>query len=184
MLPPSWQTDRLLVQDAAAADLGVAHACLAESEDVAGLDPAFALVPPAELEAHITRSIDGARLPTRPFQMQMLRLATSGDVVGYWHFMTVPAKPSAVGVSIMLVRPAYRRRGLGRELVAGALGRFGCATREIWARVYLANLRALEFWPRAGFTELVPHRDAYVSPPAERPSIILSRRLERGAGEA
>lgn len=181
MLPHSWQTARLLVQDAVAVDRDVAHACLAESQDVASLDPAFALVPPEELEAHIQRSMAGAEAASRAFQMQLLRVAATGDVAGYWHFMAVPRKPSAVGVSILLIRPNHRRLGLGRELIAGALSRFDASKDEIWARVYLANLRALEFWSRLGLDRLALLGDTYVSPPADRPSIILSRPLDRRA---
>lgn len=179
MLPRSWQTARLQVQDAVAADRDLAHACLAESQDVASLDPAFALVPPAEIEAHIERSVAGAEAASRSFQMQILRLAATGDVAGYWHFMAVPRKPSAVGVSIMLIRPGYRRQGLGRELVAGALSRFDASKDEIWARVYLANLRAIEFWAGLGFDKLALLGEAYVLPPADQPSIILCRPLDR-----
>lgn len=181
MLPGLWHTERLRVQDVGAADLELCGACLAECEDVAALDPAFKPVPPSEIEAHIQRSLQGAESEERAFQMQTLRLASTGEAVGYWHFMVVPAKPAAVGVSILLVRPAHRRQGLGQELVAGALARFHPAKREIWARVFLANPAALEFWARQGFRELVLHQATYVWPPRDTPSVILGRRLTESA---
>lgn len=177
MLPSAWHTPRLSVRDATAADLGLCHACLADSQDAAPLDPAFKLVPPAEIQEHITRSTGEAALPSRAFQMQVLRLTSSEDAVGYWHFMAVPKRPEAIGVSIMLIRPAYRRHGLGRELVEGALARFEPSKTELWARVYLGNPRAIEFWAGLGLARLVRLHDTYVSTPAEQPSIILSRCL-------
>ena len=181
MLPRSWHTPRLSIEDAVASDLGIAHACLVESQDIARLDPAFAPVPPSEIEAHIARSAQEASAGSRAFQMQIVRLAASGEAVGYWHFMKVPRRPSAVGVSIMLIRPSFRRQGLGAELVAAALGRFDGAMDEIWARVYLGNVTAIEFWARLGFLRLTLLDDRYVSSPAEMPSIILSRPLEGAA---
>lgn len=177
MLPGTWHTPRLLIQDATAADLKVVHASLAESQDVADLDPTFALVSPAEVEAHITRSAEGGGSPSRPFQMQVLRLSASDDVAGYWHFMTVPKKPTTIGISIILIRPAYRRQGLGSELIQGALSKFEQRKQEIWARVYLGNVCSIEFWADLGFLSLTRHKDSYVSSPQERPSIILSRQL-------
>lgn len=56
MLPGTWQTPRLNVRDATPSELGLCHACLVDSQDAAPLDLAFKLVPPAEIQEHITRS--------------------------------------------------------------------------------------------------------------------------------
>lgn len=175
MLPSSWRTARLIVQDVVASDLELVLECLAESSDVAHLDPAFALAPRSELEALIARSLEQVDPADRKFQMQILRLAGSGEVAGYWHFMAVPSRESAVGVSIMLVRPAHRRAGLGSELIASAVTGFHPSKLEIWARVYLGNLPAIEFWSQLGFLTLARLADTYVLPPSDKPSIIVSR---------
>ena len=174
MLPVSWQTNALLVDDAVLGDAEAAYRAHVDCHDVADLDPAFMPAPREEVEAHIRRSLDSQSLPARPFQMQMLRLRGSGEVVGYWHFQEIPGRPSAVGVSILLIRPMFRRQGLGRALIAGALAAFGPDKQQLWARVYLANPRALSFWASLGFTTLTMHQGTYVSFAQTRPSIILA----------
>lgn len=175
MLPNCWNTARLLVEDAATRDLNLVAQCLAESQDVAHLDPAFGPAPEDELKAMLARSLNENVAGQREFQMQMLRLNETGETVGYWHFVAVPKKPALVGVSIMLIRPAYRRQGYGAELVASAVPRFRGVKGEVWARVYLGNSSAIEFWSRLGFITLARRSETYVLPPAEAPSIILSR---------
>lgn len=61
---------------------------------------------------------------------------------------------------------------LMRELAAGG---FRCAL----ARVYLANVPALTFWMRQGFTEVVPNRGDYVGSDLGKPCIVLRTALDR-----
>jgi len=184
MLPSAWQTGRLLVEDATLNDAGAAHGALLECEDVGALDPAFKPVPLAELEALISRSLQDHGCECRRFQMQMLRLRDSGQVAGYWHFQEVPAQANAVGVSIMLIRPEFRRGGLGQELVSSAIEHFARQKQELWARVYLANPRAMAFWASMGFLRLVRHHGAYVASSESQPHIILARQLQRQSSDA
>lgn len=184
MLASSWHTARLQVDDATPADLADTMACLAASHETAPLDPAFGLVPADEVRGHINRSTEQAAQATRHFQMQMLRLAATTEVVGYWHFMRVPVHPQVVGVSILLLHPRVHRQGLGQELVGGALARWSSDLHTLWARVYLANVRALAFWAGCGLDRLVCFKGDWVTTPHDRPSIILSRPLPGAAGAA
>lgn len=184
MLPSSWQTARLHMADATPADLDAAMACLAASHATAALDPAFGLVPADEVLGHIKRSTAQAGQATRDFQMQMLRLAATAEVVGYWHFMRVPVQPQVVGVSILLLHPRVHRQGLGQELVGTALPRFAADLHTLWARVYLANVRALAFWAGCGLDRLVRFKGDWVATPQDRPNIILSRPLPGAARAA
>lgn len=177
MLPSRWRTPRLIVDDVTPADLQMLLQGLDETADIAALDPAFGPAPPAEVEALIARSGAAFAPGAREFQMQVLRVAETGDVAGYWHFVAVPRHVGVVGVSILLVRPAFRRRGLGQELIAGAAPLLAGVKQAIWARVYLGNPRAIEFWAQQGFRSLALHADTYVLTPDDRPSIILAKPL-------
>lgn len=184
MIPAWWQTDSLVVQDALPADADDAYRAHQECHDVGALDPAFLPVPKAEIDDLIARSA-GARAPAeRTFQMQMLRLRRSGELAGYWHFQQVPSEPTAAGVSILLIRPAFRRLGLGRELVGGAAPYLARTKQQLWARVYLANPRAIAFWSQQGLVRLARLHGRHVSSPEERPSIILARDLHADPGSA
>ncbi len=79
----------------------------------------------------------------------------------------------------LAVRPAKRRRGLGRRLVTEALGR-GCArgVRQCWLEVRASNQAALEFYRALGFQERT-RRPNYYRDPVED-AVVCARRL---AGE-
>ena len=184
MLPTAWQTNRLLIEDAILSDAEAAHQCLLACEDAAALDPAFKPVPQGEIETHISRSLQKSGSESRTFQMQMLRLRSSGKVAGYWHFQKVPCPGKVVGISILLFRPEFRRSGLGRELVSSAIVHFAATQQELWARVYLANTGAIAFWASLGLLRLAKHHGAYVTSSDTQPSIILARQLHRLSADA
>ena len=94
--------------------------------------------------------------------------------------MRVPSRPTALGVEILLIRPPFRGSGLARELVAATLVHLRGNADELWARVYLANARALAFWMSAGFRRVIDHQGRTLhgvdrnQPTTEhRPNIIL-----------
>lgn len=181
MLPPHWHTDRLRMADAQPADTDDVLACLAESADVAALDPTFGPAPRAEIDELIAKSQREAGVPLRGFQMQMMRRSDDGRLVGYWHLTRIPQKDQAVGVSILLLRPAHRGQGLGQELVTAAATHLAPQHHEFWSRVFLANPRAIEFWAGLGFSQLIRHRNHFVQPPAETPSVVLVKTLASGS---
>jgi GNAT superfamily N-acetyltransferase len=183
MLAHTWQTQRLTMTDVHAVDTDSVLQCLAESADVAVLDPTFGPAPRAEIEDLITKSQSCANDPARNFQMQMIRQIGAETPVGYWHLTRVPTKERVIGVSILLLRPAHRGQGLGQELVQAAAAQLALGQREFWSRVYLRNTRAIEFWAQLGFDSLAKHRGAFVQPPAETPSIVMVKRLQAASRE-
>jgi GNAT superfamily N-acetyltransferase len=186
MLPATWTSTSLAHRDARPSDRAWVLQMLQESQDMAARDPAFGLAPQEDIEALIEQSTAAARAPGpqgRGFQMQLIfthRGAGTGPedldhCVGYWHLMRVPADEQVVGVSILLIRPSFRRQGLGAQVVDAAQRHLHASARELWARVYLANPRALAFWAAQGLTRLAAHKGEHVhAADGERPSIILS----------
>ncbi len=177
MLAARWHTTRLAIDDVTPADAEAVLDCLAESADLAALDPTFGPAPRVDIDDLIARSQREANAAPRSFQMQMIRQRNEGGLVGYWHLMQVPDRPEAVGVSILLVRPPFRGQRMGQELVTEAARQLAARYAELWARVFLANPRAIQFWATLGFDQLTPHRGRIVHPPAATPSLILMKRL-------
>lgn len=111
----------------------------------------------------------GASTPVRPASWPATSIS--------WR--TCP-RPGDAWLSILAIRPRFRRSGVGtavivrlkRELAAGGF-------RFALARVYLANVPALRFWMRQGFTEVVPHRGNYVGSDLGKPCIVLRAALGR-----
>lgn len=183
MLPTAWTTERLACRDATADDLPLLMAALAESQDIAALDPAFGATTEADMQPHLDRHL---RAPDQ-VRMQVLYRRAEGatgqetsEFVGFWRLVRVPSRPMAIGVEILLMRPAYRRLGLAQELVAAALEHLRGLGGELWARVYLANVRAMAFWMNAGLRRVVEHQGALIHGMEgdDLPSLILSRAIE------
>ena len=90
--------------------------------------------------------------------------ASGGGVVGY-----VGVELSALGGEADLVNlavdPAHRRRGVGRALMATAVGY--CRTRRVelvWLRVRAGNRGARAFYRRCGFEVVGRFRGYYADP--------------------
>jgi GNAT superfamily N-acetyltransferase len=163
--------------DVQVADAEFVLQCLAESADIAALDPTFGPAPKVEIDALITESRSCANDLIRNFQMQLIRQIGTEAPIGYWHLMRVPEIEQVVGVSILLIRPAHRGQGLGQELVQTAAAHLALGNREFWSRVYLRNTGAIEFWAGLGFDRLAKHRGAFVQTPDEAPNIVMVKRL-------
>lgn len=187
MLPTTWSTHRLICRDATAQDLPVLMEALAESQDIAALDPTFGATTEAELQTHLDRH---RRAPDQVCMQLLFRRAEgslahgAADFIGFWRLVRVPSRPQAVGVEILLMRPAHRRRGLAQELVTGTLeqlrGVGGDSGGELWARVFLANARAMAFWMNAGLRRVVEHQGALIhglQADDGPPNLILSREI-------
>jgi GNAT superfamily N-acetyltransferase len=169
--------------DVQAADVDWVLQSLAESADVAVLDPTFGPVPRSDIEELIAKSLSCANDPARDFQMQMIRQIGFDAPIGYWHLTRVPTRERAVGVSILLIRPSHRGLGMGQELVQAAAAHLALGQCELWSRVYLRNTGAIEFWARLGFDSLAKHRGAFVQSPDETPSIVLVKHLQAASRE-
>lgn len=81
----------------------------------------------------------------------------------------------------LAVQPPSRRRGLGRRLVAEALGRGRArGVEKCWLEVRASNRAALEFYRALGFREQ-SRRRAYYRDPVED-AVVCARHLTAAAG--
>ena len=177
MVPLAWSEGQTAVRAVSAAQTPALHAAFLECADAAELDPSFAPVPEGEIAELVARSeADASR--DRGFRMRSIHAGPAGELAGYFHLMEDVPEPGDAWLSILAIRLRFRRSGVGtaviarlkRELAAGGF-------RFALARVYLANVPALRFWMRQGFTEVVPHRGDYVGADLGKPCIVLRATL-------
>ena len=181
MLPLIWSEGQVTVRSVKAEETPALHALFLECADTTPFDPTFAEVDEGEVAALVERSVTQERRD-RGFRMRGLHVGPSSDLAGYFHLSEDVPRPGEVWISILAIRPRFRRSGVGRAAI-GSLMRiltrrnFRCAL----GRLYLANVPALGFWTELGFTEIVRHRDTFVHYEMERPCVVL-RALCKGAG--
>ena len=177
MTPLAWSEGQIAVRAVGEAQTPALHATFLECTDAAALDPTFAEVPESEIAELVERSA-ADESQERGFRMRSIHVGPAGELAGYFHLMEdVPAAGDA-WLSILAIRPRFRRSGVGtavvarlkRELSAGGF-------RFAPARVYLDNVPALRFWMRQGFTEVVPHRGDYVGSDLGKACIVLRASL-------
>ena len=179
MVPFVWSEGQTAVRAVTAAQTPALHAAFLECSDAAAVDPTFAEVPESEIAELVQRSA-AEDSQERGFRMRGIHVGTAGELAGYFHLMEDVPAAGDVWLSILAIRPQFRRSGIGTTVVAGlkrelAAGGF----RFALARVYLANVPALRFWMQQGFTEVVPHRGDYVGSDLGKPCIVLRTTLGR-----
>jgi ribosomal-protein-alanine acetyltransferase len=98
----------------------------------------------------------------------------SASVVG---FIVARLGAGELHINNVAVRQAYRRHGLGRDLLNAVLseGR-RCGARDAWLEVRAGNLSAQALYARCGFIE-VGRRTGYYRAPMED-ALIMSRPLD------
>lgn len=173
MIPLVWSEGQITVRAVKAEETPALHAMFLECADTIPFDPTFAEVDEGEVGTLVENSV-AQESQERGFRMRSLHVGPAHDLAGYFHLSEDFPLPGAVWISILAIRPRFRRSGVGRAGI-GSLMRilarrnFRCAL----GRVYLANVPALRFWTAMGFTEIVRHRDAYVHYEMELPCIVL-----------
>ena len=110
--------------------------------------------------------------------MRSIHVGPDGELAGYFHLMEDVPDAGDAWLSILAVRPRFRGSGVGTAVVAGLKRELASrGFRFVLGRVYLANVPALRFWMRQGFTEVVPHRGEYVGCELEKACIVLRTSL-------
>ena len=177
MLPRTWSEGQIVVRAVEVAQIPSLHAAVTECVDIVALDPTFAEVPESTVGELVEQSV-AEEAQERGFRMRSIHVGPAEELAGYFHLMEdVPAVGDA-WLSILAIRPRFRRSGVGMTLIKSlkrvlAAGGF----RFALARVYLANVPALQFWTRQGFTEIVPHRGNYVGQDLGKACIVLRASL-------
>ena len=178
MVPLAWWDGETAVRAVEAAQTPALHAAFLECADAAALDPTFAEVP-GERDRRVGGALGsgrfaGARLPHAEHPRRSGRragrlLPSHGGRAG---------APGDAWLSILAIRPRFRRSGVGTAVVASLKRELADrGFRFALARVYLDNVPALQFWMRQGFTEVVPHRGDYVGSDLGKPCIVLRASL-------
>ena len=179
MVPLAWSEGQIAVRAVEAVQTPALHAAFLECAEAAALDPTFAEVPESEIGELVERSAADAS-QERGFRMRSIHAGPAGELAGYFHLMEDVPASGDVWLSILAIRPRFRRSGVGTAVVASLKRELAAeGFRYALAQVYLANVPALRFWMRQGFTEVVPHRGDYVGYEREKPCIVLRASLGR-----
>ncbi len=89
-----------------------------------------------------------------------------GRMVGIYDLILGFPKPDAWWIGGLMLEPAVRGRGLGREIVDRIAAQAEAAgVRTFWLSVHEQNEPALRFWSRLGFVETE----------RQRPHVIMRR---------
>ena len=177
MLPSTWSEGEIVVRAVEAAQTPVLHAAFLECVDVVGLDPTFAEVPESTVGELVEQSV-AEEAQERGFRMRSIHVGPDEELAGYFHLMEDVPNADDAWLSILAIRSRFRRSGVGTTLI-GSLKRVLSAEgfRFALARVYLANVPALQFWTRLGFIDIVPHRGDYVGQDLGKACIVLRASL-------
>ncbi|MDE2743152.1 MAG: GNAT family N-acetyltransferase [Gemmatimonadota bacterium] len=177
MLPRAWSEGQIVVRTVEVAQTPALHAAVTECVDIVALDPTFAEVPESEVGELVEQSV-AEEAQERGFRMRSIHVGSAEELAGYFHLMEDVPTAGDAWLSILAIRPRFRRSGVGTTLIK-SLKRVLAAEgfRFALARVYLANIPALQFWTRLGFTEIVPHRGDYIGQDLGKPCIVLRASL-------
>ena len=178
MLPSTWSEGQIVVRAVVAAQTPALHAAVTECVDTVALDPTFAEVPESEISKLVEQSV-ADESQERGFRMRSIHVGPEEELAGYFHLMEDVPTAGEVCLSILSIRPRFRRGGVGTAVIE-SLKRVLSAEgfRFALGRVYLANVPALRFWTRLGFTEIVPCRGDYVGYEREKACLILRASLD------
>lgn len=177
MLPSTWSEGEIVVRAVEVAQTPALHAAFLECVDVVGLDPTFAEVPESTVGELVEQSV-AEEAQERGFRMRSIHVGPDEELAGYFHLMEDVPNADDAWLSILAIRSRFRRSGVGTTLI-GSLKRVLSAEgfRFALARVYLANVPALQFWTRLGFIDIVPHRGDYVGQDLGKACIVLRASL-------
>ena len=177
MLPSTWSEGQIVARAVEVTQTPALHAAVTECVDTVALDPTFAEVPESEISKLVEQSV-ADESQERGFRMRSIHFGPDEELAGYFHLMEDVPNVGDAWLSILSIRPRFRRSGVGTTLIKSlkrvlAAEGFRCAL----ARVYLENVPALQFWTRQGFTEIVPHRGDYIGQDLGKPCIVLRASL-------
>ena len=171
MLPLTWSEGQVTVRAVKPENTPALHAMFLECIDTLSLDPTFAEVDEGEVAALVEQSV-AEESQDRGFRMRSLHVGP--ELAGYLHLSEDMPRPNEVWLSMLAIRPKFRRSGVGSAAIRSLMRIL--ANRDFrfaLGRIYLANVPALRFWTELGFTEIVRHRDTYVHYEHERPCVVL-----------
>lgn len=177
LLPPRWETARLVIEDGRSPDVSSLHAIFSACAYVAPWDDTFREVPLADLVALVNRSQTAVGEDYR-FKLQCVREKATGEIAGYFHVSHGAPEPHTVWISILVFHPDFQKQQYGRETIDGLCHQLLALGYEaIWLKVYLKNWPALRFWISNGFTKILKYEGDKTLTPSSYAAIRLERKL-------
>lgn len=176
VLPDIWHMERCIAYKPVLADAEHMARIFNTRNAHFQFDPSFYHVQAAECaelitKAHLNPLIDAVQ--PAPFDLRLIALRENPqNPIGYIHWYYRYPLEKTCFISMMIMQPEYSRTGLGSELIQSFCGQIMDLPdyQEIWLNVYMANLTALSFWTKNGFTHIREVRDI----DQERPRMILA----------
>jgi diamine N-acetyltransferase len=177
LLPARWETERLLVEDAALEDAPRLTEIFNACSYAGPWDRSFHPVPVEDLEHLLGQSL-AAEGPDRFFRLQRIRPRDEDETAGYFHLTHGLPHPETVWISMFVLHPEHQRQHYGREAAAALAERlrehgYACIRLE----VFLKNWPALRFWIAQGFTTIVAFDGDHVHTSESYASLELEKPL-------
>ncbi len=172
-LPQKWTTENLVVTNSTVGEVDDLYEAFCSNTNLAEVDETFKWIEKSELLNLIECSVKG-QCRGDQFQMQTIRSIADNKIVGYFHFILNKPLDKDIYISILVIDSKFQNRKIGKELIGNFL-KLDSEFEKIALRVYLKNLRALNFWINRGFMQI---RRLDLENPANA-SIILCRDLRQ-----
>ena len=118
MLPLARSEGPIAVRAVEESQTPALHAAFLECSDAAAVDPTFAEVPESEIGELVERSI-AEDSQERRFRMRSIHVGLAEELAGYFHLMEDVPDAGDAWLSILAIRPRFRRSGVGTAVVAG-----------------------------------------------------------------
>jgi diamine N-acetyltransferase len=189
MVPSVWQTERLMMRNAALDDVDRLREIFNANAHIGIWDATFQPVAREEIATLVHDSLAGCTRGTLPFQLQCIctQSTASGEaagvrdslIVGYYHMAYGPRRPDMIWISMFVMHPDAQQQRYGREALTGLCAQFDqlAVYTAVWAEVWLKNWPALRFWAGGGFDHIVEFRGDRVLTLESYASVILEHRL-------
>ena len=109
MLPSTWSEGQIVVRAVEVTQTSVLHAAILECVDTVALDPTFAEVPESVVGELVEQSV-ADEPQERGFRMRSIHVGPAEELAGYFHLMEDVPNPGDAWLSILSIRPRFRRR--------------------------------------------------------------------------
>jgi ribosomal protein S18 acetylase RimI-like enzyme len=178
MIAVEWETERLVMRDAVPDDAARLLEINNALAYVNQWDETFAIQPIDVLVELVAKSVSQSEADMQ-FRLQPIRLRDDGETIGYFHLHHRLPHPHVVFISMMMIDPAYQKKGYATEVAHGIAGQLRALGdySAIWLIVYLKNWPAFHCWFKAGFDRIVEWRGDTVMLPGSIAKLVLERRL-------
>jgi ribosomal protein S18 acetylase RimI-like enzyme len=175
LLPATWETDRLLIQQSAVTEIGRLRDVFNACSYVGQWDKTFQLVSEEEMAGLVNQGLE----ENGRFHMKTVRQKETGNIIAYFHLTHGTPKAHLVWISMFVVHPAYQKHHFGQEITSSLwqhikqLGEYSA----VWLDVYLKNWPAFRFWLNNGFNTIIDYEGDPTCTAESYANIVLEKKL-------